>query len=220
MFLAMRILQGLPSPALIIKSSLPALPNVQSTPARAIGNSDADLVATYLKGSEPALQELINRYLPSIYRFVYRMTSHVQDAEDITQETFVKVWKHIRKYRAGESFKAWIFQIARHTAIDMLRKRKHLTFADFENSERENVLTETLEDTEPAADEIFAHIEDAHMLAALLAQLSPAIQEVLLLHYNEGLTFQEISKILAKPIDTVKSQHRRALLSLKELAQR
>ena len=89
--------------------------------------SDTELVDAYFEGHEPALAELVQRYIGPIFRFLAHMLGDTQLAEDITQETFVQAWPHLSHFRRNQSFKAWIFSIARHRAIDELRK-KHLLY--------------------------------------------------------------------------------------------
>lgn len=179
--------------------------------------NDQHLVAAYLSGDESALAEIVDRYLKPIYNFVYRFTGSSGDAEDITQETFLKVWKNLKRYKKGESFKAWIFSIARNTAIDWMRKKKNLAFSDFENEEGGNSLSDILVDAEPLPDAILARAEDQKFVENLLEKLSPKYREVILLHYNNHMTFEEIGQVLKKPLDTVKSQHRRALIELRKV---
>jgi len=140
-----------------------------------------------------------------------------QAAEDITQETFIKVWKKIKKYNPDKNFKTWLFTIARNTAIDWLRKKRNLVFSNFENNEGENYLENELVDPNPLPDKILTQTEDQEFVEKLLQQLAPIYREVLILRYNNDLTFEEIAEILDKPLDTVKSQHRRALIILRKL---
>ena len=86
--------------------------------------SDKQLIINYLKGDEKSLELLIQSYLKPIYSFVYRCTGNTQDAEDVTQEVFVKVWRNLKKFDQRKSFKTWIFAIAKNTAFDHLKKRK------------------------------------------------------------------------------------------------
>src|SRR3989344_2093919 len=111
--------------------------------------SDEQLIADALSEDDDAFPELLSRYLKPVYNFVRRLSGSDADAEDISQEVFVKVWKNLKKYRQGESVRAWIFSVARSTTIDWLRKRKHLLFSDFENAEGENPLLATLTAVEP-----------------------------------------------------------------------
>jgi len=177
---------------------------------------DAELMSDYLSGNESALDDIIKKNIPLVYSAVYFMVGNPHDAEDVVQETFLKLWKHAKKYRKGESFKAWLLTIARNTARDFLRKKKALVFSDFENDDGDNFLTDTLADKEPLADEIFGRQENKKMLEDVLAKLPFAQREVIIMRYSSNLTFEEIGKIVGRPLDTVKSQHRRALLQIKK----
>lgn len=184
-------------------------------------HTDDKLIDDYLAGEEAALPILINRYLKTIYNFCYRLTGNAQDAEDVAQETFVKTWRHLKKYRHGKNFRTWLFAIARNTAIDLLRKKKSLVFSDFStgDGEDENPLLNTLADENPLADELLIRHADTKLLDARIQQLPPHYREILLLYYNHDITLDEISHILKKPLNTVKSQHRRGLMALRNLLQ-
>lgn len=179
--------------------------------------NDQQIIADYINGNEDAIAILIDRHLKAVFNFSYRLVGKSEDAEDIAQETFLKMWRNIKKYRPEENFKTWLFTIARNTAIDLMRKRKNLTFSDFENDDEENAFVESLADPEPLADEIFSKNEEKSLLDNVLKNLSLPHREILLLHYNECLTFDEIGKILVKSLNTVKSRHRRAITELKKL---
>lgn len=176
-------------------------------------------IALYLSGDEAGLHALIRAYTKRIYGFVFKMVKTTADAEDITQETFVKVWKSIKKYKQGQGFKAWIFTIAYNTSIDYLRKKKEYVFSDFEREDHTNTFIEQTPDTEPRPDELFDQTQDAQQLSLLLDKLSPNIKEIMILHHNEELTFDEIGKIMNKPLNTVKSQYRRGLIELRTYIQ-
>ncbi len=180
--------------------------------------SDQQLVADYLDKGEGTLTEIINRYLKPVYSFAYRLTGNAQDAEDISQEAFLKMWKNLKKYKPEESFKTWLFTIARNTAFDLLRKKKSFVFSDLSTEDEDTVFEESLESPEPSPEEIFSKLENEESLNNMLNQLPHRYKEVVLLHDLNELTFDEIGKILGKPLNTVKSWHRRALLELKKLA--
>ena len=179
--------------------------------------NDEQLIAAYLEGEERALDELVRRNMKIIYNFVFRFVGNVGDAEDITQEVFVKVWRHVKNFHAEANFRTWLFTIAHRTAIDWLRKRRRLVFSDMNSKDGEYVFEEMIADTEPLPDELFARAEDKTFVEALFMQLSPGYREVLYLHYYEELTFDAIGSILGKPLNTVKSQHRRALIAIRKL---
>ena len=181
--------------------------------------TDGQLISNYLEGDEKALGFLVERYLKDVYNFAFRLTGDIQAAEDISQDSFIKAWKHIRRYRQGSNFQAWLFTITRNTAIDWLRQKKEIVFSSFENERGENVLIETLADKRPLPDELIAQAEDAKFVQALLTQLDPRYREVLTLKYTSDLTFEQIGEILRRPLHTVKSQRRRALIALRRLLQ-
>jgi len=180
--------------------------------------SDEQLVCHYLKHKDDkALEILFSRYLKPIYGFVYKYTNLFNEAEDITQEIFIKAWRNLKKFDQKKSFKTWLFQIAKNTAIDFLRVKKNIPFSDFENEEGENPLANTLIDKNPLPPEILDQKNLAQILAAGIDKLSEKYRQILHLRYNNQFTFQEIAETLNEPIDTVKSRHRRALIALKEI---
>ena len=183
--------------------------------------TDEDLVAAYISGEEGAFSKLVERHLKTVYSFVIRFVGDPQEAEDIAQETFLKAWKSLKQYKVESSkFKTWILRIARNTAIDYLRKRKHIPFSEFETEDGQNILVETVPDSAELPDSLFAKLEDTATLSKAVAKLSPEAREVLLLHYTNGLTFLEIGEILGQPQNTVKSRHHRALLNLRTILER
>ena len=180
--------------------------------------NDEQLIAEYLEGDENALSILVDRYLTDVYTFAFKLTGDKQVAEDITQESFTKAWKNMRKFVPGNSFRGWLFTIVRNTAIDFLRKKKDVPFSFFENTnEGENILTATLADTAPLPDELLLRAEDVRFLELLLGQINPEYSEVLTLRNSSNMTFGEIGKLLKRPLHTVKSQHRRGLVALRRL---
>lgn len=180
--------------------------------------ADEQLISDYLEGNEKALSVLVDRYLSDAYAFAVKLTGDAQVAEDITQESFTKAWKNMRKFVPGNSFRGWLFSIVRNTAIDFLRKKKTVPFSAFETtSDGENVLVATLADAGPLPDELLARAEDARFLETLLEQINPEYREVLTLRHTSNMTFDEIGKLLKRPLHTVKSQHRRGLVALRRL---
>jgi len=179
--------------------------------------SDEELIDAYLGGDEDAFPLLLQRHLADVYNFARRLGGG-EDADDVTQEVFLKVWKNLKLYRrANAKFRTWLFSIARNTTIDFLRKKKHIAFSEFDTPEGGNPLTETLADETPEPDELFAQAESAQQLERALQALSPRAREVLLLRYREDLTFDEIGAVLKEPLNTVKSRHRRALAALRDI---
>ena len=152
------------------------------------------------------------------------MVKNADEAEDITQEVFIKVWKNLKKYKIEKNFKIWLFTIAKNSAVDFLRKRKALNFSDLYNvaSERQDEketgfdFSETIPDDAILPDEALQKLQNSEFLNKLLDQLSLEYKTILLLHYQEEMTFAEIGEILKKPFNTVKSYHRRAIFELRK----
>lgn len=176
---------------------------------------DKKLIADYLEGDTNALALLIERNLKLVYRYAFRITRDVEDAKDITQETFVKVWRNIGKFDLDKNFRTWLLGIAHNTAIDLLRKKRNFVFSDFDNDDGN--FSETIVDPAPLPPEIFERAEKKELLDDALGQISPTYREILTLYYEEDLTFAEIGTILSKPLNTVKSQYRRSLSALRKI---
>ncbi|MGA2418331.1 MAG: sigma-70 family RNA polymerase sigma factor [Candidatus Staskawiczbacteria bacterium] len=176
-------------------------------------SDDKKLIQEYLEGDEKSLEILIKKYLKPIYSFTYKNVGNSAQAEDITQEVFIKVWKNMKKFDQKKNFKSWIFQIAKNTSIDFLRKKKSIPFSKFENEKGQNVL---LENISAAPSNIIENLSDKKILVAAMEGLNDKEQKVISLRHNEGMSFKEIAEIFEESINTVKSRYRRALTNMKK----
>jgi RNA polymerase sigma factor (sigma-70 family) len=176
--------------------------------------ADEQLVNQYLVNKdEQFLEELVKRYLPLIFGFVKRYTGNEDNASDITQEVFVKVWKNIKSFDQIKSFKTWIFTIAKRTAIDELRKQKAIPFSVLQEEGFEN----SIADESPSIlDQIFSQQQSKELVLAL-AKLPVNYNSVINLRADDDLSFREIAVKLEEPLNTIKSRYRRGLALLKEL---
>jgi RNA polymerase sigma-70 factor (ECF subfamily) len=180
-------------------------------------SSDSDLIEAARRDNEIAFKILVTRYLPSVYNFCVRYTGSPSDADDATQEAFLKAWRHLGRFNPEKSFKTWLFAIAKNSATDIMRKRRSVTFSQFDTSDDSNALVDTLADPEPLPEELFTQASLATDVRAALSHLKPGDQTILELRYVEELSFEEISKILRMSPNTVRSQHRRALIALRKI---
>jgi RNA polymerase sigma-70 factor (ECF subfamily) len=179
-----------------------------------MNDKDEELVDKYNNGDSVSLRILIDRYTSHIYNYSFRFVGEF-NASDVTQDIFIKVWKNLKNFDENKSsFKTWIFTITRNTIIDFLRKRKIRVFSDLD-TEDEN-FSESLEDESLLPNEILEKLEDEKFLNNLVEKLSDKYKEVLILYYQEEMTFKEIGEMLGKPLNTVKSYHHRAILKLRE----
>jgi RNA polymerase sigma-70 factor (ECF subfamily) len=181
--------------------------------------NDNELIELYKNGEREALKYLINRYASPLFNFVARLTDR-NDAPDIVQDIFIKVWKNIKKFDSKKaSFRTWIFTIARNSVTDFLRKKRNISFSDVnENIDGdENSFEENIESEDLLPDEALQKLEDIETLNETLEKLRPDYLEILVLYYQEEMTFEEIGEVLDKSINTVKSWHRRAILELRKM---
>jgi RNA polymerase sigma-70 factor, ECF subfamily len=178
--------------------------------------SDEDLITQYLEGNESLLKILIDRYAPLLYNFSARFVGPVH-APDIVQEVFIKVWRNMKRFDVKKArFKTWIFTITRNTITDYLRKKKSIVFSDL-NNEEEDPYSDSVVDDAPLPDIALEKLQDKELLESMIAKLPTDYQTVLLLYYQEDMTFAEIGEMLSKPLNTVKSHHRRALEQLRKM---
>lgn len=178
--------------------------------------TDEQLVIAFREGDGAALEHLIQRYLKPVYSFLYRLAGNAQDADDISQEVFVKVWRNLDKYNVDRPFRPWLFRIAKNAATDFFRKKQLIPFTDFDQEEGTNPVIDSLADLAPLPDEVVANSQVGEKLMASLQLLPLIYREVLLLRNNDHYSFLEIADILAQPLNTVKSRHRRGLILLRE----
>lgn len=176
---------------------------------------DRTIIYEYLKGDQRALEFLVKKYLKPIYSFVYRNIGDVEEAEDVTQEVFVKVWKNIRKFDLNKDFKPWIFQIAKNASIDYLRKRKTIPFSRFENNQGQNILTETLTKNGP---DMLESLNTKTEFEKAIAELSEKDKNLIQLRHSQGMSFKEISQKMNSSINTIKSRYRRTIKNIQKKA--
>ncbi len=179
--------------------------------------TDEELLKKVKDGDDSAFKDLTNRYIKHIFNFVMQYVRIREDAEDVVQDTFFKTWKHLHRFKDGMKFKPWLFTIARNTSLDFIKKKKAISFSDMntDNDGDEINFSDTIVDTEPLPSEIFADKELALELKRAMSSLHPDHKTVLILHYHQEMTFEEISEIMKKPMNTVKSWHHRSLEKVK-----
>lgn len=173
--------------------------------------TDEQLVESAKNGGEKAFKELMDRHIDAIYGFALQYAKNEENAEDIAQDTFFKAWKYIKRFKKGLRFKPWLYSIARNTALDHLKKRKSTVFSELDDEETDATFAETLRDPEPLPPAIFERAEIVEVLKDAVGVLHPDHRMVLILHYRDDMTFEEIAAAMDKPMNTVKSWHHRAL---------
>lgn len=177
---------------------------------------EAGLVRRCLAGDEKAYRDLVEMYQPRVYSLALRMVRRVEDAEDVTQETFVRMFRALDRYDPTRSFGAWLFSIAARLAIDQIRRRKlqpaPLTGRDKDDEE----YSIEVEDPGPRPDEVAARNQEERRTRALIETLPPHYRVVVLLRHQQDLSYEEIAEALHLPLGTVKARIHRARALLKE----
>jgi RNA polymerase sigma-70 factor, ECF subfamily len=181
--------------------------------------SDQQLIEKFLEGNESAFEELVKRYLRPVYNFLYQLTNEPSALDDLTQVTFLKVWKNIKKFDPDKSFKTWIFTIAKNTAYDYFKKKKTIPFSNFIDAEGNNKLDNISED-EILPLEILEKADAAKELESALSKISDQYRLILIMRYKDDLSLQEIAEILNLSFNTIKSQQQRALAALRQVIKR
>lgn len=183
-------------------------------------NSDENLIKTYLKGDQKSLDILVKRYFRQIYFFILKYAKTPPDSEDITQEVFLKVWRHLKRFDQKKSFRAWIFTIAKNSAFDFLKKKKEIPFSKFEDSKGRNFIMETLVDNSISPSQSAEKKDFFRELNFVVGKFSLKCQKIFFLHYDKQFTFQEIAEEMGEPLSTIKSRHRRTLQGIKKMLKR
>jgi RNA polymerase sigma-70 factor (ECF subfamily) len=181
-------------------------------------SSVSEMVAAARKGSEEAYELLVTAYGPKLMGYFYRNTGSRSEAEDLLQETFLRLVRGLKKYKEKERFDVWLFRLSHNLLIDYWRKRKMIRAGDVSGDDGENWLMESrLGDSADDPVAVLAAIEAKDELQAGLARLSPEQRETILLRYFSGLSFEEIAKTGGVPLGTALARVHRGLKQLKQL---
>ena len=185
--------------------------------SRAPGSpSDDELVAAARQGDTAALETLLLRYQPHLYRFGLRMCGNVEDAGDVAQESLISMARSIRDFRGDSSVSSWLYTIARRFCI---KKRRRSKFAPPREESLEAAGADAarrLADPGPNPEQAAANRELAAALTHAIDALEPAQREVLVLRDVEGLSAPEVATILGVSVDAVKSRLHRARVAIRE----
>jgi RNA polymerase sigma-70 factor (ECF subfamily) len=206
--------QGIPGFAAL---SIPAAP--WSRPAVSELDQDAALVERCLAGEETAWEDLVRLHTRRVYSICYRFTSNETEAQDLTQDVFLRVFKSVRSFRAGEgSFTVWLSRLTRNLLIDHYRRTKQERITD--SIEDQLPVLEEKRAAESRADGMLAGREASEALQGALAKLSPELRETVILRDLEEMEYREIAQILSIPEGTVKSRLNRGRAELARILRR
>lgn len=169
---------------------------------------DAELVLRSQRGDMTAFEELVNRYREKVYGLAYGMARNEPDAQDIRQETFVKAWHSIDRFRGQSAFYTWLYRITTNLAIDMMRKKSRGVTVPLETPEGarpiEAQMVDAPKDRLPSDEAQRGELRQA--IDRAMAALSPEHRAVVLLKDFEGMEYKDIAKVVGCSIGTVMSR--------------
>src|SRR5258706_5780353 len=180
---------------------------------------DNQLVERCLSGEETAWEDLVRVHTRRVYSICYRFTGADQEAQDLTQEVFLRVFRSLKSFRAGEgSFQVWLARLSRNLLIDHYRRTK-LDRATDSIEEQLPMLEEKTSMSSPT-DGLLAGREASELLQGALQKLSPELRETVILRDLEELEYRQIAQVLNVPEGTVKSRLNRGRAELARILKR
>lgn len=193
----------------------PALTGSMAHPGMAEPDPDAELVTRWKAGDENAFEALVIRHQKRVYRLLLRMMGSPEEAEDVSQETFLNLHRHGRRFRGDSRFSTFVYRVAANAALNRRRslgRRRARIEKLTQRQEAGDNLPVTPRDPEDATAgrELSQHVRDA------LDRLSPSLRLPVVLYDLEGLAYGEIAKVLGVAEGTVKSRIHRARKALRE----
>ncbi len=179
--------------------------------------NDQDLVQAYIKGDQSAIETLINRHRSKVYTYILLTIKNQQLAEDLFQETFIKVIQSLRggKYKDNGRFLSWVIRIAHNLIIDHFRKEKQMNSVSNDDSEVDLFNSKKFSDNN--IEEVIVHSQIKSELRSLINELPADQREVVLLRHYGELSFKEIADQTDVSINTALGRMRYALINLRKL---
>jgi RNA polymerase sigma-70 factor, ECF subfamily len=184
------------------------------------------LVRRCLAGDAGAWEELVRLHSRRIYNLCYRFTNSPDDAQDLTQDVFIRVYRTMSSYNVEKgAFTTWLTTLARNLLVDHFRRTRQERLTDSLDAglrEEDDSLTlgAQLEDTRPTPDDRLASKETQKMVQGALARISPDLREAVILRDLQDMDYKEIALVLRVPEGTVKSRINRGRMELARLLSR
>ena len=184
--------------------------------------TDQEVVALAKDGGEEAYRELIRRYERPVFSLIFRMVRNRELAEDLSQETFIKVLNAVQSYRPEFKFSSWVFKIANNAAIDHLRKREldTLSLEGSPHADTPELIEATALQISERGESQLQEVENRELggtIERAIERLRPEYRSCILLRHVEGRTYEEIAEVLNLPLGTVKTYIHRARNELRIL---
>jgi len=181
-------------------------------------HQDLQTIRRCKRGEEVAFTEILGRYRGAIYNLCYRMTHNAEDARDLGQEVFIKVFSLLDRFDENYAFSSWLFRIATNHCIDHLRRqRMRFLSLDGEVGADGEEYELQLPSTDPSPQTVLECKELLACLEEVIAELPPHYRAITLLRHDQQLSYEEIATILGLPLGTVKARIHRARRQIQQL---
>jgi RNA polymerase sigma-70 factor (ECF subfamily) len=178
---------------------------------------DDELLAAARGGDTAALEALLVRYQPHLYRFGLRMCGNAEDAGDIAQESLISMARSLRDFRGDSSVSSWLYTIARRFCLKKRRRSKFAPAREESLDAGDNGTARGLTDPSPTPEQMVTNQELGSALARAIDALDLPQREVLVLRDVEGLSAPEVARVLGISVDAVKSRLHRARVAVREM---
>ena len=181
---------------------------------------DSAVVAQFLGGEERAFQELVDRYQTRLLNFVYRTIGDREKAEDLVQEVFIRVYRHLHRFDRSKKFSTWIYTIASNLAKNELRNRSRnplVLFQTIKKNWEDEDRPLQFEDATSRPDDLYRKRHLRELVDEATAKLPEHHRQVFVLRELEGKSYEEIAEITSCNLGTVKSRLNRARTSFAEI---
>ena len=199
---------------LAMKRAIPATYNAGLTVRQQLRESDDSAVVTaFLGGEERAFTELVERYQTRLLNFIYRTIGDRDRAEDLVQEVFIRVHRHLHRFDRSKKFSTWVYTIASNLAKNELRNRSRnplVLFQTMQGDHDEEDRPLQFEDTTSRPDDLFRRRHLRELVEDTVAKLPEHHRQVFVLRELEGKSYEEIAEITSCNLGTVKSRLNRA----------
>ncbi len=173
--------------------------------------NDSDLISRAKSGDSKAYDLLLQKYKNSVYNLVYRMVRDIQEAEDLTQEAFIKAFNSLKQFNEEYAFSTWLYKIATNNCIDYFRKRKLQTYSlDKPIQYKDSEIQQDIPDPELNPEKSVLATERSRIIREAIKTLPEKYYTAIVLRHTEEKSYEEIAEILGLPIGTVKARIFRA----------
>lgn len=170
--------------------------------------TDWEIVQEITSGNSQLFREIITRYKKAVYSLCFRMTNNHEEAEDLSQEVFIKTYHNLRKYDSNYKFSTWILKIATNTSIDYIRKKKVETIPLEEEIESKH--------ESASAELVYLHQQNKNYIEKAINELPTDYRTLIILYHQCGLSYKEIAENTNLPMSKVKNRIHKGRSLLKD----